>query len=320
MFNFEVATLDDLMRSAAGLVSERGLEIQTHKGPCREVVASSFELKQPRARLSRTYSRGRLFSALGELCWYLSGSDETDVIARYAPAYKQLDEGGRIAGAYGPRFVAFDSRNQVRYVIDKLNQSPTSRQAVIQLFDHEDVGAGHKDVPCTCTLQYFVREGQLVAVTYMRSNDVYLGLPHDVFCFTMLQELIARTLDVGLGAYHHVVGSLHVYEKDAAAITEFMSEGLQTTTWLMPEMPSGDPWPHVDHLLTSERQLRDGRDAPAAGFSDVPYWADLERLLAVFFAPKGDTERLEALRRQLNDHYFDNFVLDRLDRSPASER
>jgi thymidylate synthase len=36
-------------------------------------------------------------------------------------------------------------------------------------------------------------------VTTMRSNDAYLGLPHDVFCFTMLQEIIARSLGREIG-------------------------------------------------------------------------------------------------------------------------
>jgi thymidylate synthase len=257
-----------------------------------------------------------VFSALGELCWYLSGSNSTGQIVPYVKVYEAEDEDGLVWGAYGPRLVSFDGHNQVRYIIDQLTQKPTSRQAVIQLFDHEDVGGAHKDVPCTCSLQYFLRDGRLSAITYMRSNDLYLGLPHDVFCFTMLQELFARSLDAELGSYHHVVGSLHVYERHAGKVEEFLAEGLQATDWAMPRMPSGDPWPHVAHLLAVEEQLRTHPGEMSVEFSEVPYWADLERLLAVHFTRTGDTRQIAQLRQQLADRYFDNFVWDRADRWP----
>lgn len=320
MFTSKVATVDDLLRAAAQMVTDHGVAIPTTRGPCREVIGASFELTQPRARLSRTLSRGRVFSALGELCWYLSGSNSTEQIVPYVKAYQDEDEDGVIWGGYGPRLSSFDGRDQVRYVIDQLTQKPNSRQAVIQLFDHEDVGRGHKDIPCTCTLQYFLRDERLSAITYMRSNDVHLGVPHDIFCFTMLQELFARTLGTELGSYHHVVGSLHVYERHSGKIKDFLAEGLQATDWPMPPMPEADPWSQVAHLLSVEHELRTHPGETSPEFSDVSYWADLERLLAVYFTRSGDTDRVAQLRRQLTDRYFENFVWDRVDRWQGEDR
>ena len=36
-------------------------------------------------------------------------------------------------------------------------------------------------------------------VVHMRSNDVFMGFPHDVFAFTMIQEILANDLGVKLG-------------------------------------------------------------------------------------------------------------------------
>ena len=83
----------------------------------------------------------------------------------------------------------------------------------------------------------------------MRSNDSYIGLPHDFFAFTMIQEIVARTLDCGLGAYKHFVGSLHLYEDDLDSAQGYINEGLQPTTAAMPAMPRGDPWKVIDVLL-----------------------------------------------------------------------
>ena len=77
--------------------------------------------------------------------------------------------------------------DQIASVTNLLKQRSTSRRAVIQLFDAEDISSEHKEVPCTTTMQFFQREGRLHMVTTLRSNDAYKGLPHDVFCFTMLQ-------------------------------------------------------------------------------------------------------------------------------------
>jgi thymidylate synthase len=70
-----------------------------------------------------------------------------------------------------------------------------------------------KDVACAITLQFLIRDDAVHAVVYMRSNDVILGLPYDVFLFTMLQEIISTQLGLKLGQYHHFCGSLHLYDR-----------------------------------------------------------------------------------------------------------
>ena len=48
----------------------------------------------------------------------------------------------------------------------------------------------------------------------MRSNDIWFGLPYDIFQFTSLQILLSMELGVGIGTYTHICGSLHLYERD----------------------------------------------------------------------------------------------------------
>lgn len=311
--HFEAATVDDLMRAAVEAVIADGTHVSPSKGSCRELVAAAFTLTNPRARVSRSASRGRIFSALGELCWYLSGSCRTDDIAYYVSMYRRFDEDGIVYGAYGPRLVCFDGTNQIQYAIRTLRAAPSSRQVVLQLFDHQDVTAPHLDVPCTCTLQYLLRDGELTAITYMRSNDVFRGLPHDLFCFTMLHELIAASVGAELGAYHHMVGSLHIYDQDAGALGRYLSEGWQPTTRAMPPLPPGDPWPAVHGLLQAERMLRTGTPACEVDLGPDPYWADLGRLLCAYAARKGPPSTLEAIRKSMHSDYYDCYLADRVD-------
>ncbi len=60
----------------------------------------------------------------------------------------------------------------------------------------------------------------------MRSNDAYLGLPHDLFCFTMLQELVSLRTNTGLGVYTHCATSMHIYEPHQQKIKDYLNEGL----------------------------------------------------------------------------------------------
>ena len=279
-------TLDDVLRAAIEEIKARGEPIRPSKGSAVELFGILLEIKEPRARLSRTETRGKLFSSLGELCWYLAKSKELSFISYYIPRYKEFADGDELFGGYGPRLFAWRGLNQLHNVLEVLAHKQDSRQAVIQLFDAPDIVGDHGDVPCTCTLQFASRGGKLHLFTNMRSNDVFLGLPHDVFCFTMLQEIMARTLSIELGTYKHAVGSLHLYDQDVKGAWQFLNEGWQSTE-AMPPMPEGDPWPSVNLLLEAEAILRT-TEQPVdniLGKAD-PYWGDLIRLLQIFQCKK----------------------------------
>ena len=70
------------------------------------------------------------------------------------------------------------------------------------------------DLNCTVCLQFIVRDEKLYCTTYMRSNDLWLGFPYDVFQFTCIQIRMAMELGLDIGSYTHIAGSLHIYERD----------------------------------------------------------------------------------------------------------
>lgn len=288
-------TLDDVLRQVFKRLLNGNL-ISPSKGPCWEETGVLLEIANPRARLSRTETRGRAFSALGEFLWYMSGSNRLDFILHYIDGY-ETDDGETIHGGYGPRLFNLRGCNQIENVVSVLSERPYSRRAVIQLFDAEDLARHYKDIPCTCSLQFLIRGNKLHLIVSMRSNDAYLGLPHDVFCFTMLQEYIATILGVELGVYRHFVGSLHLYTKHEEGARQYLDEGYQSTV-PMPEMPAGDPRPAMRKLLDAEDAIRQGRELNAGVWTLAPYWADLIRLLLVF-AASGEEEKIDALKRQM---------------------
>lgn len=274
------------------------------RGRTLEILGVTLRLRKPRARISRSEDRGKPFSALGELLWYLTGSNSLHFIRSYVPAYEEeAEEDGTVHGAYGPRLLAMrNGIDQLRSILTLLKERPGSRRAVVQLFNAEDIATHYKEVPCTTTFQFFVREDCLHMAVTLRSNDAYKGLPHDVFCFTMIQEMFARALGVELGEYIHFAGSMHLYEDNIDNAKNYDAEGYQRTVE-MPPMPAGDSFGMVRVLQGAEDRLRHGEAVVAQDVVADDYWADIVRLYQVFWA-SGRPEVIDKLMANFsNPHY-----------------
>ena len=158
-----------------------------------------------------------------------------------------------------------------------------------------------------------MRKRRLSVVAYMRSNDAFLGLPHDVFAFTMLQEMFARSLGAEVGDYVHFVGSLHLYDRNRNDAEEFLREGWQRTT-PMPSMPLGDPWPSIRTLSKAEAAIRCGRPFDERRSKLEPYWLDLIRLLKVFSNYKrGNTRAIERIRARMCASVYNPYIDEKRD-------
>lgn len=246
MTNLTADTVAELFTGATTL-AKSGERVSPRGMATREVLDVHMRLTQPRARLLYA-PPGRILNpafAAGETVWHLSGSDAPWIFDYNAKLREFADE-GVLRGAYGPRMRNWAGNvDQLQRVVEILKADPDSRRAVIQLYDPAQDAAGHKDVPCTLGFSFHLRAGHLHMSTSMRGQDVWIGLPYDLFFYTTLHELVAGWLDADLGDFHHHVSSLHIYEHhidQAEELTEI------TASPLMPELTT--PWEGFDHLLS----------------------------------------------------------------------
>ena len=282
--------LDEVLRALYGALVNSTDSFSAGKGTGQDLLAPKVILKDPRARISATATRGRLISALGEFCWYMSGSSDLNFIRHYIPKYPPLDDDGNplevnggLRDAYGPRLIGSGqcgfNTNQLERIIERLSKKNDTRRAVISILESTDLAPGREEAPCTIALQFIRRRGRLHLVAIMRSNDAYLGFPHDVFCFTMIQEIVARALGIGLGEYHHFATSLHLYDRDKNKVSAYLSEGYQNPTFAMPKMPTGDQRDNLEKFLSVESQIRSGEILSASEIRLPQYWKDLALVL-----------------------------------------
>jgi len=140
----------------------------------------------------------------------IAGESCPELVTAAAPEFTRVlvDASDLDHAAYGPRTQA-----QLNEIITMLKHDPTSRQAVAMIWRRDDL-TFDGDKPCTIFLQFLIRNEKLELHTHMRSNDVWLGVPYDVFAFTQLQQSVARALHRQVGQYVHHATSLHLYERD----------------------------------------------------------------------------------------------------------
>lgn len=206
---------------------------------------------------------------LAEACWILAGSDDARLIGSFNKQMLRFsDDGKHMWGAYGPRLMG-----QLAHTVETLKRDPDSRQAVVttwrpqvgpvDLTERDDnlessynamVGAGicdgwdtkppewdgsswrSKDIPCTVAWHFQVRYDQLHLTVFMRSNDVWLGLPYDLLSFTTVQRVVASMLGIEPGSYNHVASNLHLYDSNEEQAWGVVSEKLIVFPWCLPSL------------------------------------------------------------------------------------
>ncbi|WP_411132983.1 thymidylate synthase [Streptomyces sp. C10] len=282
MTNLTADSVAELCTDAV-MLAKSGEKVSPRGMATREVLDLTMRLTQPRARLLYA-PPARILNpafAVAETVWHLSGSDDPWIFD-YNGRLRQYADDGVLRGAYGPRMRNWGGEvDQLHRVVEILKGDPDSRRATIQLYDPARDTAGHKDVPCTLGFRFHLRGGRLHMSTTMRGQDVWIGMPYDLFFFTTLHELVAGWLDVDLGEYHHHVDSLHIYERDiekADALTDVAASAV------MPELST--PWEGFEKLLDR---------VEAGGETGHPGWDAMAETMRSYRLWKGG-EREQAWR------------------------
>lgn len=222
----------------------RELQVPTLSIPLRRAVVAA-----PARKLSYRFMAA-------EALWVLAGQEDVASVARYAARYQEFSDDGKVlAGAYGPRFVA-----QLPYVAAALRRDPSTRQAVITLWQPSPPAS--KDVPCTLALQWLLREEALHCHVFMRSSDLWLGLPYDLFTFTCMTYRVLQEVNhaqspadvVYPGRLTWTAGSAHLYARDQERARQLLVEHTPLEAGLLPEAWEQDQQAMLQDLARSRDQ------------------------------------------------------------------
>lgn len=209
-------------------VNPRGIE-------CREETGLSILVRDMRQNILVHPKRKLNYRfAVAEWLWIAAGRNDVASLAKFNSKIAQFsDDGETFAGAYGPRLAP-----QWKWVRDKLEADPDTRQAVVSIWTPSP--AGSRDIPCTLSMQFLRRNGQLNCIVTMRSSDAWLGIPYDFFSFSMLANSLAGELGDVPGWLQINMGSSHLYATDYDKVGEVLYDYTSGFTVRSPNLPGPD--------------------------------------------------------------------------------
>ncbi len=242
-------------------IMEFGVEATPRDMVTKELLdrSVSFHMEHPVCFHQNRKLSYRFMAA--EALWITDGSNSVTDIAPYNRNIEAFSDNGQIFnGAYGPHF-----NEQFAYVCQTLLQDADTRQAVMTLWTRKPTSS--KDIACTVAMAWNVRDGSLNCHVFMRSSDAWLGLPYDMFNFTVMTikilcELNKFARNLTLGRQYMTLVSSHLYEKDylgAADVT-----GYPPDSRLTDRVPSSlyNDWDTTREELIMARDNSASRDTP----------------------------------------------------------
>ena len=163
--------------------------------------------------------------ALAEVVWLITGRNDSGFLTYWNRRLSTFAGSSDFYhGAYGHRLRRHFGLDQLDAAYRALLKNGESRQVALQIWDPrvdlplEDGTPSNQDIPCNVMAMLKLRSGTLEWMQIVRSNDVFLGLPHNLVQFTTLQEVLAGWLQVDVGTYNQLSDSLHVYDRDLSNV------------------------------------------------------------------------------------------------------
>lgn len=188
------------------MIDEYGQTVDSERGPVKEITGLQL-FYTPGLLISRKGMNKRL--AMLEALMFCSGFFSKERIKEVAP--KANHELYNWQSDYGPR-----TRDQLAYAVNELITNPNSRKAVIDFrsikFNDQSQSNYFRDLACTTSMQFILRNNQLQQITTMRSCDLVYGFPMDIFMFGLVAQLVAMTVKAKSIHSCIQIGSAHIYD------------------------------------------------------------------------------------------------------------
>ena len=198
-----------------------------------------------------TTKRVHFKSVVNELIWFLSGDTNTKWLRENGVSIwdEWATEDGDLGPLYGAQWRAWPTQdggsiNQIDYVVDCLKNRPESRRILFHAWNVEylpdetvspqdNVLAGRMALPpCHLLYQFYVGGGALSAQLYIRSSDVFLGLPFNIASVALLVHMLAQQANLTPCEVVITLGDAHLYNNHC----EQVSTQLERTPMPLPTL------------------------------------------------------------------------------------
>lgn len=172
-----------------------------------------------------TTKKVHMRSITHELLWFLKG--DTNIAYLKENGVSIWDEWatpeGDLGPVYGKQWRDFNGVDQVKWVLNEIQNNPTSRRMIVSAWNpeflpdtsispSENAANGKMALPpCHCFFQFYVLDGKLSCQLYQRSADIFLGVPFNIASYALLTHMVAQVCNLEVGDFVHTFGDVHLY-------------------------------------------------------------------------------------------------------------
>lgn len=210
-------TADELLENTLWLLKTSGVKEKSRVGEVYSLQQPVImTLVDPTKRVVLWDKRNaNPFFHLVETDWMMNGERYVKRLLDYNPRMLEYANDGILNAAYGYRWREHFKYDQLEWIANKLQQDPTTRQAVLTMWDPvDDHWVYVKDRACNTHAYFRVVDGRLNCLVCNRSNDVIWGaLGANIVHLTYMMEWVANRSGYKLGIYQVMSNNLHIYER-----------------------------------------------------------------------------------------------------------
>lgn len=129
--------------------------------------------------------------------------------------------------------------NQVDYLLYSLKKNPYSRSIKTTLWSVEDLQYMALQ-PCVYETHWQLFDGKLALTVNIRSSDQALGLPYNIFQYSILHKMIAQVTGHEVGELCFNIDNAHIYDRHLELIEEQIKGETHElpTVWINPNVTS----------------------------------------------------------------------------------
>lgn len=169
-------------------------------------------------------------SIVNELIWFLNGDTNIKWLNENGVKIwnEWATEEGDLGPVYGKQWTAWPTKdggtiNQIDYVVDAIKNNPNSRRIIFhgwnveylpdeKVSPQENAKNGKMALPpCHLLYQFYVVNGKLSSHLYIRSSDMFLGLPYNTASLACLTHMLAQQCDLDVGEIVITLSDAHIY-------------------------------------------------------------------------------------------------------------
>ena len=207
----------------------------------------------------------RPYIAAAEAAWILSGSKSIKWVSKHTSIWSKFATDGKIESAYGYR-ARQKWGDQIQRIIVSLRADSSTRQAVLNLWDSETDGMKLHPAPCPTQIVFNADKTTLHCQVFMRSSDLFVGLPYDVMTWSFILDAMAASVGKKPGFITFFLAHPHLYQKHVPMIREVQPHDyyLKLPGWSVSKIQQN---PDAFVMLSKKRLIK---DEPAAPYEPRP--------------------------------------------------